>query len=48
MGVARNQVKLQRGWRSGRGVERGMKTPHPEVLDRLESQFVRAFCIRAS
>jgi len=26
----------------------GMKAPHAEVLDRLESQFIRAFCIRSS
>jgi AcrR family transcriptional regulator len=26
-------------------VDHGMTTPHEEVLDRLESQFVRAFCI---
>jgi AcrR family transcriptional regulator len=25
-------------------VDHGMSTPHEEVLDRLESQFVRAFC----
>ena len=29
-------------------VDRGMATPLEEVLDRLESQFVRAFCVRAS
>ena len=27
-------------------VERGLKTPHRVVLDRLEDQFVRAFCVR--
>ena len=26
-------------------VDHGMTTPHEVVLDRLESQFVRAFCI---
>jgi AcrR family transcriptional regulator len=29
-------------------VEQGMKTPYATVLDRLESQFVRAFCKRIS
>jgi AcrR family transcriptional regulator len=29
-------------------VDQGMKTPHELVLDRLESQFVRAFCTRDS
>jgi AcrR family transcriptional regulator len=29
-------------------VDHGMETPHGEVLDRLESQFLRAFCIRNS
>jgi AcrR family transcriptional regulator len=29
-------------------VEQGMQTPHDVVLDRLENQFVRAFCKRAS
>lgn len=27
-------------------VDRGLETPHEVVLDRLESQFVRAFCTR--
>jgi AcrR family transcriptional regulator len=27
-------------------VEHGMETPHDVVLDRLESQFIRAFCTR--
>jgi len=27
-------------------VDQGMKVPHEEVLDRLESQFIRAFCRR--
>ena len=27
--------------------ETGMKTPHDLVLDRLEDQFIRAFCRRA-
>ena len=27
-------------------VDHGMSTPHGEVLDRLESQFIRAFCLR--
>lgn len=27
-------------------VDHGMTTPHDEVLDRLESQFIRAFCVR--
>jgi AcrR family transcriptional regulator len=27
-------------------VERGLKTPHGVVLDRLEDQFIRAFCVR--
>jgi len=29
-------------------VDGGMKAPHDVVLDRLEGQFVRAFCIRGS
>jgi len=29
-------------------VEQGMETPHDVILDRLESQFLRAFCIRSS
>jgi AcrR family transcriptional regulator len=29
-------------------VNQGMKTPHEVVLDRLENQFVRAFCVHAS
>jgi hypothetical protein len=29
-------------------VDQGMKTPHQVVLDRLESQFIRAFCTRGS
>jgi AcrR family transcriptional regulator len=29
-------------------VDQGMVTPHEEVLDRLEDQFVRAFCTRNS
>lgn len=29
-------------------VDRGMETPHEVVLDRLERQFIRAFCVRAS
>jgi AcrR family transcriptional regulator len=29
-------------------VDQGMKIPHEVVLDRLESQFIRAFCIRDS
>lgn len=29
-------------------VNHDMKTPHEVVLDRLEDQFIRAFCIRAS
>jgi TetR/AcrR family transcriptional regulator len=29
-------------------VDHGMEAPHDEVLDRLESQFLRAFCIRNS
>jgi hypothetical protein len=28
--------------------DHGMKTPHEVVLDRLQSQFIRAFCIRKS
>jgi AcrR family transcriptional regulator len=28
-------------------VDQGMATPLEEVLDRLESQFIRAFCVRA-
>jgi len=27
-------------------VDQGMTTPHDAVLDRLESQFIRAFCVR--
>lgn len=27
-------------------VERGLKVPHEIVLDRLEAQFIRAFCVR--
>ncbi len=27
-------------------IDTGMETPHGEVLDRLESQFLRAFCVR--
>jgi AcrR family transcriptional regulator len=29
-------------------VDQGMVTPHEEVLDRLEDQFIRAFCARDS
>jgi AcrR family transcriptional regulator len=29
-------------------VDQGMKTPHEAVLERLETQFIRAFCIRDS
>ncbi len=29
-------------------VEHGMEAPHEEVLDRLERQFIRAFCIHKS
>jgi AcrR family transcriptional regulator len=29
-------------------VDQGMVTPHEEVLDRLEDQFIRAFCTRDS
>ena len=29
-------------------VDQGMETPHEVVLDRLESQFIRAFCTRDS
>jgi AcrR family transcriptional regulator len=29
-------------------VDQGMKTPHDEVLDRIEAQFIRAFCTRES
>ena len=29
-------------------VDHGMETPDDEVLDRLEGQFLRAFCIRSS
>jgi AcrR family transcriptional regulator len=29
-------------------VDQGMETPHGVVLDRLESQFIRAFCTRGS
>jgi AcrR family transcriptional regulator len=37
--LALKQVELSH-W-----VDHGMTTPHEEVLDRLESQFVRAFCV---
>ena len=29
-------------------VDQGMKTPHDDVLDRIEAQFIRAFCTRES
>jgi AcrR family transcriptional regulator len=29
-------------------VDHGMETPHDEILDRLERQFIRAFCARDS
>lgn len=29
-------------------VEQGMKTPHDEILERITSQFLRAFCTRAA
>lgn len=38
--LALKQVELNH-W-----VERGMVTPHAMILDRLERQFIRAFCIR--
>lgn len=37
--LALQQVEL------GQWIDRGMKTPHHEILDRIESQFIRAFCI---
>jgi AcrR family transcriptional regulator len=40
--LALKQVELEH-W-----IEGAMKTPHEEVLDRLESQFIRAFCTRDS
>jgi TetR/AcrR family transcriptional regulator len=40
--LALKQVELMH-W-----VDHGMEAPHDEVLDRLESQFRRAFCIRNS
>ena len=40
--LALKQVELSH-W-----VDHGMTTPHEELLDRLESQFVRAFCIPSS
>lgn len=39
--LALKQVELMH-WLDG-----GMKTPHPTVLDRLEDQFIRAFCVRS-
>jgi AcrR family transcriptional regulator len=40
--LALKQVELSH-W-----VDQGMKAPHDEILDRLESQFIRAFCTRRS